>query len=766
MKRWMQASLGIGAALALSEAAARVRDHNAFSHLRCYLPDPELGLRLEPGRDERIEFGGAPVTHVHINSDGLRGPESPPADNEVLVVGDSQVFGLGVEETQTFSSLLANQLRRPVLNAGVPTYGPLEYATMVDRMLSKRSGIKTVVLMISFQNDFFEANKPNLERHASWDGWAVRKEHAPSSVTWFPGRTWLYRDSHLFYALRRWRYGNDAEHEPERVASGGDVSQLIDLSARERDTPQRNESWEQLRETLGRELLVMNKSGERSDESALALAPDESMTGELAAFKARPHLLSASADGKPGDILASPRLGEGEVSYSLKLTAEVIAKASALRATLYRRWDELHGAGGAREVAAVRKQLNALIAISSPIAAPIAKIAARCRQSNARLVIVGMPMDVMVSPTAFAKYNTPPQDMQATEQLSRDLNAISEQHGALYASLLRPLQSAQEEPFLPREFHMSPAGHRTAAYVLRKMIQQTEVKALTLDTARPSRVRMQAGAPSPTGDTSELVSDALSVDVEGRLVIKHMRQVSFNCAPASTLSAATHMNLAVAKLDLPAGESCPLQYRQLWPTPNTRIYQVSRIDADTYEISRSWIDVGDMPAPIASSVSAEFELLRAAIRLLNVRRRVEPEPGRDKFVQLQRVDSELDGERGCLHAHLPQSFIDVLRNRKDLEDTPLRGSDKATETDPLLYKQMSTSELEQRIGTLLRCLDGDPRDVPPCEEGAQRVGPAKQCSRLCDAQHLCGEQMRCLPYRGTGVCTPVPGYTPDELRGE
>ncbi len=46
-------------------------------------------------------FGGSAVTHVRINSEGLRGPElAAPSTDEVVMVGDSQVFGLGVEDTE------------------------------------------------------------------------------------------------------------------------------------------------------------------------------------------------------------------------------------------------------------------------------------------------------------------------------------------------------------------------------------------------------------------------------------------------------------------------------------------------------------------------------------------------------------------------------------------------------------------------------------------------------------------------------------------
>ena len=72
------------------------------------------------------------------NGDGFRGPAWPaPSPSDILVFGDSQVFGLGVEDDQTFSAVLQEQLHAPVLNAGVPTYGPLEYTGLKPQFLEK-----------------------------------------------------------------------------------------------------------------------------------------------------------------------------------------------------------------------------------------------------------------------------------------------------------------------------------------------------------------------------------------------------------------------------------------------------------------------------------------------------------------------------------------------------------------------------------------------------------------------------------------------------
>ena len=166
------------------------RDHGAFPHLNVYVADAQYGVRLRPGASTRIAFGGSPVTSVAIHAGGFRGaaPDAEPAaqKGEVLFVGDSQTFGLGVEAEQAFAMRFAELAKLPVYNAGVPTWGPPEFARAIQAVGQRRHP-STVVYVVNFANDAFEAERPNTQRHAVWDGWAVRRETAPASVTEFPG---------------------------------------------------------------------------------------------------------------------------------------------------------------------------------------------------------------------------------------------------------------------------------------------------------------------------------------------------------------------------------------------------------------------------------------------------------------------------------------------------------------------------------------------------------------------------------------------------
>jgi lysophospholipase L1-like esterase len=95
-------------------------------------PDPILGWRNLPGYiGDNL---GAPVRH---NALGLRGPElaidKPPGTLRVLLLGDSTVYGHGVEESATFGRVLEARLqarlpeaRVEVIDAGVPAYSSLQ----------------------------------------------------------------------------------------------------------------------------------------------------------------------------------------------------------------------------------------------------------------------------------------------------------------------------------------------------------------------------------------------------------------------------------------------------------------------------------------------------------------------------------------------------------------------------------------------------------------------------------------------------------------
>ena len=355
------------AALALlavgGEAAFNHRDDGAFPHVNFYVPDPALGVRLEPHASMRLAFNKNPVTTVRTNSLGFRGAEweAPEAGGPggIIVVGDSQVFGLGVEEEQTASAVLAARLgagaggRQPVWNAGVPTYGFPEYLAVLEEQLAARRPA-SAVLVLNQSNDWFEYARPNRERHAVWDGWAVHVETMPESITEFPGRRWLYSQSHLFFALRRAWHSEWIDKPVEGLPSQGGISDLVGDS-----TASEQAFQEKLKAHLARvaeetvlyekQLGLAEKRRARQEDLLLSAAwvLDLQQNDDLL-------IQAAIRQAHPGDIV---RDLNAEEDRSVKVTAAMLKRGVELRRSLPERmkaWVEAHPiAQAARDIAQI-----------------------------------------------------------------------------------------------------------------------------------------------------------------------------------------------------------------------------------------------------------------------------------------------------------------------------------------------------------------------------------------------------------------------------
>lgn len=122
----------------------QVQDLN--SDIGLWMPDPELGRRLKPGMTGRIRVLHTFDTEVRINSAGLRSsreihPYPALGRPRVLFLGDSFVFGWGVEETETLPAQLERALKESwitseVINAGVYAFDTGHYAIWNRRLLS------------------------------------------------------------------------------------------------------------------------------------------------------------------------------------------------------------------------------------------------------------------------------------------------------------------------------------------------------------------------------------------------------------------------------------------------------------------------------------------------------------------------------------------------------------------------------------------------------------------------------------------------------
>ncbi|HEY0480650.1 MAG TPA: hypothetical protein VGD37_24205 [Kofleriaceae bacterium] len=484
---------GLAVGLGAAEAMFSYRDGGAFPHLNVYVADPELGVRLRPGATEDVGFAGNPITHVRINRAGFRGDELPaPGTDDVLVVGDSQVFGLGVEDNEAFAARLGEAIGRPVVNGGVPTYGPAEYRAVIAEQLASRHP-KTVVLTLNLVNDLFEAEHPNKDRHAVWDGWAVRKENAPASVASFPGRDLLFRRSHAFFALRKWRHGDDRADE-RGVASEGTWRDLVKTG--EQVTGERVALDRARRDRLEAMTSAHHdlESAEQRVDDAIRKLGEMTQEADLALLQARAN---------PGDIVEE---GFGESSRSTIATADQIARAAGVRAQLRRdlaRWAQAHRTADARDALAqlaasdqALARLGALdvqklsAALDPPLAGYLRDVQQLVEHAGARLVVVILPIDVQVSAGEWRKYGAAPIDMAPSLALTAELVALCRSLGVSVLDATPVLAAAEPGAFLDKDIHMTPRGHAAVAAAL----------AATLHEPPPPRAVAGARSPVPPPD--------------------------------------------------------------------------------------------------------------------------------------------------------------------------------------------------------------------------------------------------------------------------
>lgn len=482
-KRLGQVILGLGVGLLLAEGLFWMRDDGAFPHLNVYVADPKLGVRLKPGASQKIAFGGSPVTSVRINASGLRGADlPPPSGDEIIVIGDSQVFGLGVEETETASAELSRKLKRQVINAGVPTYGPPEYNAALEEILAARKP-KIAVYVVNFSNDFFEAVRPNTERHATWDGWAVRKETAPLSITSFPGRDFLFNRSHAVYALRRYWYQARHPQADDRggLPSEGTANDLLGNAANLE--PARAQAHAETARRAALRRGEIRFAEQRAEAAAITL--EASISTALVVQEATsysvvgptgPGITYRSVRANPGDIVAA---AWGEEGRDTVATAKLIREGAILRSkfeaeirkraegdpakygSIVKLIEERDRADSA--LTSIRAAPLEIARAHSPIVQQIEKAKAICDAHGARLVVVGLPLDVMVFSSAWAKYGSEPVDLSPAAVLMADLLHAAEALGVTALDATPALREAGEAAFLPREFHLTPAGHKALA---------------------------------------------------------------------------------------------------------------------------------------------------------------------------------------------------------------------------------------------------------------------------------------------------------------
>ncbi len=154
------------------EAAIRASDRPDPGMIRY---DPQWGWRLMPGWTGTHRHRDFTVRY-RINERGFRLDPAQPAHRRgrvVAVVGDSFAFGLGVNDEETFTSLLNRGWSNTYLNLSVPGYSTDQQALLIESVLPEyRPDELWLVVYVGndlLDNQFarplqFNAAKPYFER--------------------------------------------------------------------------------------------------------------------------------------------------------------------------------------------------------------------------------------------------------------------------------------------------------------------------------------------------------------------------------------------------------------------------------------------------------------------------------------------------------------------------------------------------------------------------------------------------------------------------
>ena len=154
-------ALGLGVALLLAEGLVRLFFDEPVQPR--FVIDSGYGVRAnKPGVDTRHYVPGDYDVRITTNSAGMRGQreyalERPPGTRRVLLLGDSFIFGYGVEDNQVLSVQLEDLLnagggpRWGVLNLSVSGFGQAE--ELVTWEEAGRAWQPDVVVWFYFEND-------------------------------------------------------------------------------------------------------------------------------------------------------------------------------------------------------------------------------------------------------------------------------------------------------------------------------------------------------------------------------------------------------------------------------------------------------------------------------------------------------------------------------------------------------------------------------------------------------------------------------------
>ncbi|HET8649875.1 MAG TPA: GDSL-type esterase/lipase family protein [Gemmatimonadales bacterium] len=112
---------------------ARIRIHWIELPTTVSHGDPVTGF-LYPANHHGVYDAGEIHFTFTTDAQGFRNPVPCDSDTDIVVIGDSEVFGYGVDDSVTWTSLLSKQLPQScITNLGLPGMSPTQYLRVYQR---------------------------------------------------------------------------------------------------------------------------------------------------------------------------------------------------------------------------------------------------------------------------------------------------------------------------------------------------------------------------------------------------------------------------------------------------------------------------------------------------------------------------------------------------------------------------------------------------------------------------------------------------------
>ena len=204
-----------------------------FQQAGMYVATADGDVALLPGYRGELQVDRR--TTVVINSLGMRGPELSPKrgdERRLLVLGDSLVWGYGVDAEETFPPLLQERLRTAGLpytvgNGGVPGYGSRHMAQHMAR-LDQPFGADAFVVCGYLGNDPLDDALPQRTVFAglSLQGpWARLVQDSWRARLMYRSRAWLWLESWLLTNREQSSLVKQLRFSPEEAAMAAGFTQ-------------------------------------------------------------------------------------------------------------------------------------------------------------------------------------------------------------------------------------------------------------------------------------------------------------------------------------------------------------------------------------------------------------------------------------------------------------------------------------------------------------------------------------------------------------